>query len=360
MKQSRNNIKAHKAVERGPLPKVSLILLDWTCRERFFALDWLSKQDVPREEYEIIWVELYDRVVPEAMEKADVVITCGQKGRYHKHAGYNAGLLKARGEVITVCDSDAVFPPDFITSIKEKFNLGRGRDPKSIVLMHYERRTNSTYPDGMTDIKGLDDFEWVPLWHNVGACVSVRYDDAVRFGGFDEHESFRGYICGPYELAWRLVNAGIPEEWHDPGVTLWHFMHANIDNYNIRGISFDALFEIAFMRPHLKEHAFNAVEAFSTGRLLPLNENPKVHDIRMSRRKFGSSYEKEYATKTGPEGFSRGEVLLMRVFYFGEFLREHLQPRFPLFFKAYGRLMDKLLPGSLMDWWIYKIKGASK
>ena len=59
----------HKVNERSFSPKVSIILLDWECRERFHSLDWLNKQDVSRELYELIWIELYNRVVPEVMEK---------------------------------------------------------------------------------------------------------------------------------------------------------------------------------------------------------------------------------------------------------------------------------------------------
>ena len=150
-------------------PKVSLILLDWSCRDSFHALDWLARQDAPREDYELIWVELYDRVVPEAMEKADVVITCGQQGTYHKHVGYNVGLLHSKGQIITVCDSDAVFPPEFISSISESFNLDAAREPASIVLMHYEQRTLYQYPEGLRDMAQLQSFLWMDLWPNVGA-----------------------------------------------------------------------------------------------------------------------------------------------------------------------------------------------
>ena len=66
---------------------------------------------MPKDQYELIWVEVYDRVVDEVMKKADVVITCNQQGIYHKHIGYNIGLLHARVDLICVCDSDAVFSP---------------------------------------------------------------------------------------------------------------------------------------------------------------------------------------------------------------------------------------------------------
>ena len=341
-------MKIHKSNDYKCRPKVSLILLDWSCRERFFALDWLSRQDVPREEYEIIWIELYDRIVREVMEKADVVITCGQKGRYHKHKGYNAGLLASKGHVITVCDSDAVFPSDFISSIFHKFDLGWAGVSKSQVLMHYERRTKSTYPDGMTDLKELEKHHWVPLWENVGACVSVRRDDALRFGGFDEHGSYRGYVCGPYELAWRIINAGIPEEWHDPEVTLWHFDHPNEDHTNIyKRIRFETFLELGFIRPHLREHSLSAVEAFSTGRILPLKENPDIHQLRMSKRVIGSSYEMEYAAETGVKGFSRAELLLIRFLHFENFVLRFLREGFPPLFRAYCSFVDKLTPKKL-------------
>jgi len=98
-------------------------------------LDWLAKQTVPKEQYELIWVELFDRVVPQALDGADALITCGQKGMYHKHKGYNVALLESRGKIITVCDSDAVFPPNFIESIITSFRASDG-DAEPLVLMH--------------------------------------------------------------------------------------------------------------------------------------------------------------------------------------------------------------------------------
>ena len=78
--RTRKNPTVHKRNEASDTPLVSLILLDWSVRERFHALDWLSRQTVPRKLYEIIWVELYDRIVPEALEKADTLVTLHQQG----------------------------------------------------------------------------------------------------------------------------------------------------------------------------------------------------------------------------------------------------------------------------------------
>lgn len=269
----------HKRIARGGRPRVSLVLLDWSCRESFHALDWLGRQDIPRDAYEIIWIALRDRIVPEVLEKADVVATLGQKGLHRKHAGYNAGLLLAAGDVLTVCDSDAVFPPDFVRSIVESFRLGRPDGPRSLVLCHHEWRCRETYPAGLERFEDVHRYEWLDLWPNVGACLSVLREDAIRLGGFDEHPSFGGQVSGPYDLGWRLVNLGVPEVWHDAAVSLRHFAHPNPLGENF------ALWNGRWwemLHPHVDGHALTAVEAFTSGRLLPLVENDEARRRRFS------------------------------------------------------------------------------
>ena len=309
-------------------PRLSFILLDWGCRERFTTLDWLNKQDVPREQYELIWVELYDRVIDEVFEKADVVITCNQHGIYHKHLGYNIGLLQARGDLICVCDSDAVFPADFVRSVFRSFEIEDGGVAQPLVLMHYEWRTSLLYPDGLSDAEVLKDAErwhWWPLIVNEGACVTVRRADAIRFGGFDEHPSYIGYLCGPYDLGWRLVNAGWPEIWHDSSVALWHFAHPDPIGTNGQKASLGQLMEKA--HPHLQGHALKAVEAFSTGRFQPLQENPKIWALRMKDRRIGSGLEIGYSALTDQKGFSSWLVSKLWLFLVGEILGQYFEDR---------------------------------
>jgi glycosyltransferase involved in cell wall biosynthesis len=308
--------KVHKSNPPANALKVSIILLDWSCRERFHALDWLNKQNVPRDQYELIWVELYDRVVPEAMKNADVVITCGQKDLYHKHAGYNIGLLHAKGKVITICDSDAIFPEDFIASIIKFFNMTQSGTPDSKVLMHYQWRSSALYPDGISRIDELQRYPWSDLWPNVGASMSVNRSDAIRFGGFDEHKSFSGYLCGPYDLGWRLINAGIPEIWHDESVALWHFSHPDPPASQGQPFSLKLWREKSY--PHIDHHAAMAVEAFSTGRLLPLKENQEIHKLRMRQRQIGTKFEEKYSCMTNQNGFSMLQMLKLRILFISE------------------------------------------
>jgi glycosyltransferase involved in cell wall biosynthesis len=317
----------HKSASPS-LPRLSIILLDWGCRERFTTLDWLRQQDVSKDLYELIWVEVYDRVIDEVLKKADVVITCNQQGIYHKHVGYNAGLLHARGELICVCDSDAVFPPDFVRSVFRSFQMESGGSAVPLVLMHYEWRTSLLYPDGLTDTATLKDharWQWWPLIVNEGACMTVRRVDAIRFGGFDEHPSYRGYLCGPYDLGWRLINAGWPELWHDPSVALWHFAHPDPIGTNGQKASLKQLLEKAY--PHVDGHALTAVEAFSTGRFQPLRENPEVWALRMQDRRIGSELETRYADLTGQGGYSPWAVRALWVSLAKEIIGRYLEDR---------------------------------
>jgi len=310
-------------------PRLSFILLDWGCRERFSTLDWLRQQDVPKNQYELIWVELYDRVVGEVLEKADVVITCNQRGTYHKHLGYNVGLLHARGELICVCDSDAVFPPDFVQSVFSSFQMEDKNSAIPIVLMHYEWRTSLLYPEGLVDTESLKDsarWQWWPLIVNEGACMTVRRLDAIRFGGFDEHKSYKGYLCGPYDLGWRLVNAGWPEVWHDESVALWHFAHPDPIGTNGQRASLRQLLEKAY--PHIHGHALTAVEAFSMGRFQPLLENPEIWALRMKDRRIGSELETRYSNLTGQSGYSPWKVGLLWVSLMKEIIGQYLKDRF--------------------------------
>jgi glycosyltransferase involved in cell wall biosynthesis len=316
----------HKRPTQRVGPKVSIILLDWSCRESLHTLEWLNRQDVPRSDYELIWIDLYDRVPQEALAQADVVVTLNQKGLYHKHVGYNVGLLLARGDVITICDSDAVFPQDFVRSILTSFYEPGTEKRRSLVLMHDELRTSKTYPEALADAEELKDqkrWQWWDVTPNAGACMSVLRDDALRFGGFDECSSYRGYLCGPYDLGWRLVNAGMPEIWHDHSTVIWHFAHPDPVGVNGFSPSVRRLFENSY--PHVDLHALTAVEHFSTGRLLPIRENPEIHSLRMARRKIGTRFEERYSNITGPRGFRRWQSTLLRMMLLAELVRSAIR-----------------------------------
>jgi len=53
------------------MKKVSIILTDWSVRESYHAIDYLNRQTILRQYYEIIWVEYYDHISAIFKEHAD-------------------------------------------------------------------------------------------------------------------------------------------------------------------------------------------------------------------------------------------------------------------------------------------------
>src|SRR5881396_2089350 len=84
-------------------PKVSVILIDWGVRESFHSVHYLNTQTAGREDYELVWVEFYDRQPQALREMAtrqagagpalDKWISLGYPDSYcfHKHRMYNVG-----------------------------------------------------------------------------------------------------------------------------------------------------------------------------------------------------------------------------------------------------------------------------
>jgi hypothetical protein len=275
-----------------PRAKVSVILLDWGVRESFHSLHYLDRQTLPRDEYEIIWIEFYDRKPAQLLEITsngrrpliDKWLVMGYPADvcYHKHRMYNAGLLLAEGGICVFCDSDAVFTPTFIASLVQGF-----KDfPGSVLHLDQVRNySKAYYPfnypsiedvlgdgcanwSGKTTI-GLDGHADMLHGVNYGACMAARREDLLAIGGADEHLDYLGYICGPYEMTFRLVNHGLREQWLR-NEYIYHVWHPNTSGCNTeykgpddgRGMSLTAL------------------SVRQSGRVMPLQENAAIRYLR--------------------------------------------------------------------------------
>jgi hypothetical protein len=284
-------------------PRVTVVLLDWSCRESLHSLHYLNRQTVPRDRYELLWMEYFDRRDERLRRLLDedraagrppsidqwIVLDVPRSIYYHKHLMYNVGIAAARGSIVVNCDSDAVFRPTFIQTVLDEFE----KDP-NIVLHLDEVRNNDRrfYPFNFPSLEeitgpgainfargtttGLLDREDTLHTRNYGACMAARRDDLVAIGGADEHQDYVGHICGPYDMTFRLANLGRREIWH-PTELLYHTWHpgqAGDRNY---------------LGPHDGRHmSTTALSVRSTGRTLPLVENPAVRALRL--REDGDLY----------------------------------------------------------------------
>jgi hypothetical protein len=289
-------------------PRVSLILLDWSVRESFHLLYYLARQDVPRDDFEVIVIEYYSRVSDAIRKFEDQVDTwmlleMPEDCYYHKHLMYNAGIVLARGDICVVCDSDAMVKPGFIRAILEQFE----KDPQ--LVLHIDQFRNNrrdfypfNYPS-FEEVEGAGCINNVggktagildkqdPIHsRNYGACMCARRSDLIAIGGADEHVDFVGHICGPYDMTFRLVNNRKRELWH-PTEFMYHTWHpgqAGVDNY---------------LGPHDGRHvSTTSLAALSALRTRPLLENPA---IRMLREHPDTPAEALIPLLIRPEGLSQ-------------------------------------------------------
>lgn len=277
-------------------PKVSIILLDWNCRESFHSLDYLNEQAVSRDMYEIIWIEYYNRRSFEIEKKLEecrkkdkppivdkwIVMEIPDNIYYHKHLMYNIGIIASKGEIVTFCDSDAIMMPTFVESIIKSFD----KDPNIILHIDEVRNNNKrfypfNYPsreeilskgcinwkDGKTT--GLLDKEDSLHTLNYGACMAALREDLINIGGADEHIDYLGHICGPYEMTFRLFNAGKKEVWHQKEF-LYHVWHPGTDGKD------------NYLGPHDgRNMSTTALNVRRTGRIMSLVENPAIKILRL-------------------------------------------------------------------------------
>jgi hypothetical protein len=279
-------------------PKVSFILLDWSCRESFHSLDYLAEQTVDRDDYEIIWIEFYQRRAAELEKKLADYITRGRpapidlwtiigmerSSYYHKHLMYNIGIVQSRGDILVICDSDAMFPPNFVETVVTAFQ----ENPDSVI--HFDEVRNAredfypfNYPS-FEELLGAGVINWrdgktTGLWdmadplhtRNYGACFCAGRADLIAIGGADEHLDYLGHVCGPYELTFRLINKGLSEIWHDE-VFLYHTWHPGSDG------------DFNYIGPHDGRHmSTTALAIRETRRVMPLVENATIRGLREGR-----------------------------------------------------------------------------
>ena len=283
-------------------PRVSFVLLDWSCRDSFHILRFLNEQTIPREQYEILWLEYYSRRAPQIQSALDERFGHGQPPPvdqwialdipegicHHKHLMYNVGIVKSRGRIVSLCDSDVLLRPTFVESILKAFAADGN------IALHLDEVRNADrkfYPFNQPTVHELlgrgclnwRDDKTTGLWdtvdplhtRNYGACMCARREDIIAIGGADEYIDYLGHICGPYELTFRLVNAGKREVWHQEEF-LYHTWHPGTDG---RG---------NHLGPHDgRNMSTTALEIIRSGRIRPLVENSA---IRMLRAKSEIAY----------------------------------------------------------------------
>ena len=285
--------------KQNPDVKLSIIILDWNCRESFHLFNYLEKQNVDRSAYEVIWIEYYDRIPKDldaiqqrslglgrqAIDKW-VIIEMPEDIYYHKHLMYNIGLFYAQGDYVCIMDSDVMVKDDFIQSIVSFFD----EHPKYVLHLDQFRNHNRQYypfheisfeeflqngcindAGGVT--KGLASEYDAVHRRNYGACFTAPRQALLDIKGSDEHLYFLGHICGPYDLTFRLMNKGYKVHWHKEQFLYhtWHPGSDGVDNY---------------MGPQDgKNNALTSLMALDNGQVMPFLPNKAIEMLSEGKDK---------------------------------------------------------------------------
>jgi hypothetical protein len=204
--------------------KISVIMVDGGFREHIFGVESFARQDFSPREYEIIWVDFYDKVHPGLQSFPQVkVIKLNQKGIYHSSRCFNAGIKEAKGEILVIPDADVMVEKDFLSTAYEEH-----RKAPELVMYFYRLIQEK-------ELSRSDDFSFeyvrqtckltVANLENYGGCLTVRKKWLVEIGGYEMHRVFAsGAHANGKDVYTRLKNLGLHIKWH-PGKFLYHPWH---------------------------------------------------------------------------------------------------------------------------------------
>jgi len=205
--------------------KVSVILVDGMFRERFHTISFLQAQTLPVDQYEVLWVEYFDRVHPELIATLSRQENCrhiklGREEPYHASCCFNAGISSASGDLIVIMDGDLCFESNFLEALIEEHERNRQ-------LVCYVQRYDETpqVDHGHPCLDKLKATTQLSNPYNSGACLSVRKKWLEQIDGFDEHPLWSSnYHRNDLDVYTRLVALGLDVQWH-PNLRVYHPWH---------------------------------------------------------------------------------------------------------------------------------------
>ncbi len=202
--------------------KVSVIMVDGGFRENTYGANYFVGQDFPEDQYEIIWVEYYDRVNKKVRDLDGIkIIELGRTGIYHSSYCFNAGISAAKGDVIVIPDADQIVDKSFLKRVYENHSQINN-------LVCYGFRYDETESGVLQshDLKDLKKNCKLKNPSNYGGCLTVRRELLLKINGYEQHEAFEsGFHANGLDLYTRFKNLGLPIMW-DKELILYHPWHA--------------------------------------------------------------------------------------------------------------------------------------
>ncbi len=210
-------------------PKISVVMVDGAFRERYDSIDFMAKQNLPADRYELIWVEYFDKIDPDLQQRIDTAskthnfrtITLGRKGHYHSSYCFNRGIIEAKGELLVIPDADVIAEPNFLEKVLQD-HAGYDR----LVTYYHRYNEPESQRAEQVDIEHLRDVCELTNPSNHGACIATRRKWFIEINGYEQSPIFAtGFHANDKDVYARLCSLGLMVRWN-PDVKLYHPWHA--------------------------------------------------------------------------------------------------------------------------------------
>jgi len=203
--------------------KISIIMVDAGFRENVYSAEHFSNQTFDDKEYEIIWVEFYDKPNIKLKNIPRLkTITLARTGKYHSSFCFNKGIEVAKGELIVIPDADLFVKPNFLETLWK--NYLRYPDAVQYIYRFDEIKKGS-----------LSNLSWEELEkkcslinpNNYGGCLSVKKKWLIAINGYEMHPIFEsGFHANGLDIYTRFKIIGLPIRWN-PELKAFHIWHSS-------------------------------------------------------------------------------------------------------------------------------------
>ena len=201
--------------------KISVVMIDGGFRENVYGAKYFSQQTLPDDEYEVIWVEYYDKPHPQLEKYPKVNVVClGEEGEYHSSHCFNKGIELARGEVVVIPDADQIVDDKFLEEVWKCHD-----ENEELVMYIYRYDEIQRGQLASFDISELESKCILKNSTNYGGCLTVRKKWLTSINGYEMHDIFSsGFHANGLDVYTRFKNYGLPVKWH-PTLKLYHPWH---------------------------------------------------------------------------------------------------------------------------------------
>ncbi len=218
---SKNNNEISNAEINNHKKKISIIMVDGGFRENIYSAKYFAHQDFPQDEYEIIWVEYYDKAHMKLQDISKVdIVTLNREGRYHSSYCFNEGIKRASGELIIIPDADQIANPQFLRQV---WNEHKKNEELVMYIYRYDELKENILEN--LDFDELDRKCVLQNTVNHGACLSVRKKWLIYINGYEQHPVFSGgFHANGFDIYTRFKNIGLLIKWNR-NLKLYHPWH---------------------------------------------------------------------------------------------------------------------------------------